>query len=242
MTHAIHEATAGLSPRSVREAQFSHRMRGLDEAEVRSYLHRLADQIQQADADRARLRAEIESLREKLGSAGPEADSAGISPQAIALFSQAQQVADSLVAEAVEHARDMMTATRAQERQILERARGEAQRAARDNSAAASLSAEPGADPVPHVPEVEYVRTFARVAQVQLKSVLDALAEQVDRLTDVTSTDQPDSVRRGSHSLADTILTTQDGLAGAAGSRDPNVNISWRVSADTARFESPEKP
>jgi hypothetical protein len=30
-----------------------------------------------------------------------------------------------------------------------------------------------------------YVRTFARVAQVQLRSVLDALSEQVDRLGEV---------------------------------------------------------
>ena len=35
------------------------------------------------------------------------------------------------------------------------------------------------------VSEVEYVRTFAQVAQVQLRSVLDALTEQVDKLGEV---------------------------------------------------------
>ena len=32
------------------------------------------------------------------------------------------------------------------------------------------------------IPEVEYVRTFTHVAQVQLRSVLDPLSEQVDQL------------------------------------------------------------
>ena len=32
------------------------------------------------------------------------------------------------------------------------------------------------------MPEIEYVRTYAQVAQIQLRSVLDALTEQVDRL------------------------------------------------------------
>ena len=36
--------------------------------------------------------------------------------------------------------------------------------------------------PGPAVPEIEYVRTYARVAQIQLRSVLESLTEQVDRL------------------------------------------------------------
>jgi hypothetical protein len=39
--------------------------------------------------------------------------------------------------------------------------------------------------------EVEYVRTFAKVAQVQLRSVLEALTEQVDKLSAVQDPDPP---------------------------------------------------
>jgi len=35
------------------------------------------------------------------------------------------------------------------------------------------------------IQEIEYVRTYTKVAQVQLRAVIDALAEQVDRLGDL---------------------------------------------------------
>jgi hypothetical protein len=40
------------------------------------------------------------------------------------------------------------------------------------------------------VPEIEYVRTYARVAQVQLRSVLDALAQEVDKLGQISPPDE----------------------------------------------------
>ena len=45
------------------------------------------------------------------------------------------------------------------------------------------------------IQEIEYVRTYTKVAQVQLRAVIDALAEQVDRLGDlpVARTDRPDA-------------------------------------------------
>jgi DivIVA domain-containing protein len=178
------------APSSIRNESFSYRRRGLDEDEVREYLSLLADQVQAADRERADLRAEIDRLRAEIGRLHAESDDASgeISPQAVALFSQAQQVADQLVEEAVRHARDLMTSARNQQREILERAHEAAEEAVR-NTGATEVAA-PSAGYSTPVPEVEYVRTFARVAQVQLRSVLDALAEQVDRLGEVPELDR----------------------------------------------------
>lgn len=165
-----------VSPRLVREASFTRRRRGLDESEVRGFLAELADVIESGDAERARLRAEIDRLRQ---SQSDSPDETAINPQAIALFSQAQQVADNLVAEAVDHARSLMSETRKQQREIIEKAKAAVGQAI--PQAEAVVAREHGGA----LREVEYVRTFAKVAQVQLRSVLEALTEQVDRLGDV---------------------------------------------------------
>lgn len=177
------------SPSTIRNEVFNHRMRGLDEDEVREYLSLLADQVQAMDRERAAQRAEIEDLRAEVHRLREQSDHTtdDISPQAVALFSQAQQVADQLVEEAVRHARDLMTSARNQQRDILQRAHEAAEEAVR-RTGATQVQAPPRGYTTP-VPEVEYVRTFARVAQVQLRSVLDALADQVDRLGEVPKLD-----------------------------------------------------
>lgn len=164
-----------VSPRLVREASFTRRRRGVDESEVRGFLAELAEVIESGDAERARLRAEIDRLRQ---SQSGKSDETAINPQAIALFSQAQQVADNLVAEAVDHARSLMSETRKQQREMLEKAKTAVGQAIPD---AEAVAREHGGT----LREVEYVRTFAKVAQVQLRSVLEALTEQVERLGDV---------------------------------------------------------
>jgi DivIVA domain-containing protein len=176
------------SPANIRSEVFSHRIRGLDEDEVRDYLELVAAQVQAADNERARLQAEIERQRaenQRLREA--EQSSEDISPQAVMLFSQAQQVADQLVEEAVVHARDLMMSARSQQRDILQRAHQAAEEAVRKTGASQVHAAAAGSSA--QVREVEYVRTFAQVAQVQLRSVLDALTEQVDRLDEVTRVD-----------------------------------------------------
>ena len=169
------------APSSIRNEAFSFEA-GLDEDEVREYLGLLADQVQAAERERDDQRAEIDRPRAEVGPSRAEAGrlSGGgrlagggvrrrfgeISPQAVALFSQAQQVADQLVEEAVRHARDLMTSARNEQREILQRAHEAAEEAVRRTGATqveAPMTAYATA-----VPEVEYVRTFARVAQVQL--------------------------------------------------------------------------
>ena len=196
MTHQQEETAAFpyyRSPSSIREEAFSHRMRGVDEAEVREYLDLLADQVQAYDVERVQLRADNERLTREVDSLRAQQPVDGeINPQAVLLFSQAQQVADQLVEEAVIHARDLMSSARHQQREIMEQAHRAAESAAgvaarqAGHGMVASAAATPPGDYSSPVPEIAYVRTFARVAQVQLRSVLDALSEQVDRLAEVT--------------------------------------------------------
>jgi cell division initiation protein len=174
------------SAADIRGQEFSHRMRGLDEYEVTEFLDLLADQVQSTESERAEHRAEIERLRaevDRLRNERPAPPTGEISPQAVALFSQAQQVADQLVEEAVRHARDLMTSARNQQREILQRAHDAAGNAVRVSATVVPEGPVGGYDTP--VQEIEYVRTFARVAQVQLRSVLEALTEQVDKLGEV---------------------------------------------------------
>lgn len=181
----VHDFPYYRSPNAIRNEAFSHRMRGLDEAEVREYLDLLADQVHAADKERAEIRAENERLRNQIARVQAEhPDGAGseVNPDSIALFSHAQQVADQLVEEAVVHARDLMASARNQEREILQQAHEAAQKAARGVS---SLGVGAAMDYSTPISEIEYVRTFTQVAQVQLRSVLEALGEQVERLGEV---------------------------------------------------------
>lgn len=186
------------SPAAIRNEVFSQRMRGLDPDEVREYLDLLADQVQACERERSELFDEIDRLRGEVarlgGSPAPaQAPTAGTpsaglsqdtSPRAALLLSQAQQVADQLVEEAVAHARDLLADARQQQREILEAAHRAAESAARE---AAQVSARNITTYVSaSSPEVEYARRFTRVAQVQLRSVLEALCEQVEQLGQVS--------------------------------------------------------
>lgn len=186
MTQHDHAFPYYRSPEDIRKQQFAHRMRGLDEYEVQEFLDLLADQVSAAERERAEYRAENERLHaelEELRSKPQAPDPDDINPQAVILFSQAQQVADQLVEEAVRHARDLMSSARIQEREILERAHEAADSAVRLSGAVTPEGSVRGYSTP--VPEIEYARTFARVAQIQLRSVVDALAEQVNKLGEV---------------------------------------------------------
>ncbi|MCU1595544.1 MAG: hypothetical protein JWO12_2936, partial [Frankiales bacterium] len=118
----------------------------------------------------AALRAENARLRSEAGSDVEEEITAG----AMGLLTQAQLIADKAIADAEHYARDLVLTARTQYREILERAETSA------GQATTTIGAQQ--QPGPAVPEIEYVRTYARVAQIQLRSVLESLTEQVDRL------------------------------------------------------------
>jgi DivIVA domain-containing protein len=204
MTAANYDLSSpSMSADAVRAARFSSKRHGLDEKEVRTFLDGVANAIQAADAERASLRAELHEIRAEVerirGTVTAEESQSRmeISVHAVGLLSQAQQTADSCVAEAEQYARDLISTARNQYQEILQKAQ---QAAAQSMSEVSAVTASGSSDePVVSLPEIEYVRTFARVAQVQLRSVLDALTQEVDKLGQLPRFDdvQPGSGPQG---------------------------------------------
>ncbi|MGI9824236.1 DivIVA domain-containing protein [Agromyces sp. Marseille-Q5079] len=163
---------------------------GYDRAEVDAFIHRLSEDVAQVrvalEGDRlelTNLRAENARLRTEAGTDVEQEIAAG----AVGLLSQAQLIADRAVADAEQYARDLVVAARDQYREVLERAERSA------GHVVAGLATGPAKPEGPTLPEIEYVRTYAKVAQIQLRSVLDALTEQVDRLGNLPQAD-PEAV------------------------------------------------
>jgi cell division septum initiation protein DivIVA len=147
-----------------------------DRLEVDRFMGQLSQAIAEVRAattstrqELAALRAESAKLRGGSGSDFEEEITSG----AVGLLTQAQLIADKAISDAEQYARDLVLTARNQYREILERA---------ETSASQATGAIPVQQPGPPVPEIEYVRTYAQVAQIQLRSVLEALTEQVDRL------------------------------------------------------------
>lgn len=138
MTQHEHPFHYYRSPDEIREVQFSHRVRGLDEYEVAEFLDLLADQVHATNLEIARLRDERDRLRldnDRLRADGPRGhvpvpvssySAPEAQPQAASLLLNAQKVADDLVEEAVRRARDMLTVARAEKNAILRNAKEEA--------------------------------------------------------------------------------------------------------------------
>ena len=108
-----------------------------------------------------------------------------VSLRAVELLAKAQRAADEAVAEAQSYARDLEESAREQYRQILQRAQAAAQQlaSAEGESHAADPAAGGGeATSALDAQQLTYVRTYARVAHAQLKSVLAALNDELDQL------------------------------------------------------------
>ncbi len=117
-----------------------------------------------------------------------------VSLRAVELLASAQRAADEAVAEAQSYARDLEETAREQYRHILQRAH-DAARAAGGEPADDDLPA--GAAVVPDAGsgldgrQLEYVRTYARVAHTQLAAVLGALTDELDRLAELADGTAP---------------------------------------------------
>jgi DivIVA domain-containing protein len=126
------------------------------------------------------------------GSSGPGGyDDSGPTLAAINLMSQAQQAADAQVAQAEEYSRRLVQQARDQYEEILRQAAEQATEAA--ERASAAYMANPGAEgPEREALErrIAWLRTFAEVTQVQLRSVLEALTREVDKLGDLPRGDE----------------------------------------------------
>jgi DivIVA domain-containing protein len=195
-----------LSPDRVRSWQFSRTplgRRGYSEDEVRLFLSRVAEELAAGDAEKATLRAEVRRLRNYYRDRNIDADAprpdvaeAGPSIAAINLISQAQQAADAQVAQAEEYARRLVRQARDQYEDILREAANQAAEAAERAGAAyqASPEGQSGGADAPHREALErriaWLRTFAEVTEVQLRSVLEALTREVDKLGDLPKADE----------------------------------------------------
>ncbi|SFR69303.1 DivIVA domain-containing protein [Agromyces sp. CF514] len=190
---------------------------GYDRAEVDAFVADLAQTIAEVhaalDEDRralAELRAENTRLR--------STDTADLENEvalgAVGLLSQAQMIADKAVADAEAYARDLVLTARTQYRETQERNANAA--AAASAASAASAAAEPttatGSIALPSMPEIEFVRTYAQVAQIQLRSVLDALTEQVDRLGTLPHPEVADASAPGAAASEDSAFPPSQDL------------------------------
>jgi DivIVA domain-containing protein len=165
-------------PDEVRHRQFTVRFRGLDRNEVHGFLKLLAD-------DLGRLHGQINMLTQEKARLQEELQRAQVDPQeqvtdqAVLLLNQAQQLADALIDEGMQSARDMLLAARSHHRDVILPDTEAA------NGAVAQIMGpadDLGRQDAYRSAEVEDVRMFAKVAQVQFRAVLDALDEQVNRL------------------------------------------------------------
>jgi cell division initiation protein len=207
------------SPQSIRNEVFSQRMRGLDADEVDEYLNLLADQVETTERERSELLAEIERLKAEVSWSAGRADHLAAPAQPVAepreasmVLHQAQQVADQLVEEAVARAQEIIAEAHLQQREILQSAHRAAEAAAREaaQASARNMTTYVSAS----APEVEYARRFTRVAQAQLRTVLEALVDQVEQLGQVSR------------------LYQQSPLATYAVDEMLGVDSRWDVSAD----------
>jgi cell division initiation protein len=151
-----------ISPSEVSSATFSVVDSGYDTGAVHHFLQAVAAQM---EADRAQIEAQKVNTKDEM----------------VKIISQAQVLAEKFVAEAEEYSKDLVASARIQYSEILRRAEDSA--ANRSGSQALATTPASPAYTTP-IDEIEYVRTYTKVAQVQLRAVIDALAEQVDRLGD----------------------------------------------------------
>ena len=148
--------------------------------------------------------ADTEAERERDRQEARELAYNEVSLRAVELLASAQRAADEAVAEAQSYARDLEETAREQYRHILQKAHDAAraatgEAATTDAASGEEASDEPGgAQAAPPSAgagldgrELQYVRTYARVAHTQLKAVLGALNDELDRLADLADGSSP---------------------------------------------------
>ncbi|GAA1231660.1 hypothetical protein [Oryzihumus leptocrescens] len=113
---------------------------------------------------------------------GREENVQEVSLRAVELLAKAQRAADEAVAEAQSYARDLEESAREQYRQILLRAQSAAQEHSSARETGGGVVQAGGEGGSLDSEKLLYVRTYARVAHAQLKSVLDVLNEELDQL------------------------------------------------------------
>jgi DivIVA domain-containing protein len=180
-----------VTPEQLRTVEFGRApfgRRGYHEEEVHRFLSRVAEDVSNSDAEKARLRAEIDRLRNYFRKAGVNLDDRSSRPapstDAVMVMSRAQQAADAQIARAEEYARQLVAEARKRYEAVLVEAQRQAAQAAEQAAVALRERTHDTSDEQQEylARRVAYLRTFAEVTQIQLKSTLEALAREVDKL------------------------------------------------------------
>ncbi|MEV6273598.1 DivIVA domain-containing protein [Nocardia sp. NPDC051832] len=143
--------------------------------------------VEQLRSDLAAVRRENHQLREEA-----QHDLLGVNIRAVNMLSQAQLSAESTVAEAEVYARELVAAARQQYADILRQAQESAAQAA---DGIASLTAVPKGAPEPAPAEIEYIRTYAQIAQKQMHTIVEALFSEIDKLGEPKAAQQQKAAR-----------------------------------------------
>ncbi|WP_245671704.1 hypothetical protein [Nocardia amamiensis] len=127
------------------------------------------------------LRTEVAELRRENAQLREDAqwDVLGVNVRAVNMLSQAQITAESTVAEAEIYARELVAHARQQYADILWQAQQSAVHAA-DSIAAVAPSPTGASEPLPA--EIEYIRTYAQIAEKQMHTIVEALFTEIDKL------------------------------------------------------------
>jgi hypothetical protein len=145
-----------------------------------------------ARADADRLRAELRRTQAELD----EFDQVGdrVNDQVVQLFSQAQLIAEEMVADVSRDARERIGQAREQERKIVEEA---------------TMTAG------------EHVRSYARTAQSQMQSIVESFTHEIDRLGTPPPDDSADATKNRPDPLLDDLNAWQTGSRNGTGPHSP---------------------
>ena len=191
-----------ITPEEVRDAIFpSVRLgrRGVDEAEVRAFCERVADELTRSITQRTALESEVRRLRERLIGGTRERSTAtpdDAQVQAVNVLTMAQRTADRYVADAQEYSRELAAEAHLRHDEILREAQVRASMILDDAHASAQAAADrvvpsprdsasgsgeagefgqPGSEA-----ELAYLRTFSHVCRTHLRAYLDSLSASIE--------------------------------------------------------------
>jgi DivIVA domain-containing protein len=187
------DAESPMTPQEAREASFSSvrlGRRGVDEAEVRAFCDRVAEELARSLTQRTALESEVLRLRERvLGREGGGPTTQDAHVQAVNVLTMAQRTADQYVADAQEYSRELAEDAHLRHDEILREAQVRAS-VILDESHAAAQAAADLVQPPAGAPagsgqretdaELAYLRTFSQVCRTHLRAYLDSLSKSIE--------------------------------------------------------------
>jgi DivIVA domain-containing protein len=188
----------GLTPEVVRSQEFTRTTllhRGYDEAEVREFLHRIAEKMADYEACEASVRAENERLEERLGKlTGFIRDGAYPNGRggeqlrrpdlaAVTQLSRTQQATDMHLAETKEYCRQLVDEAYQQVQDIMNDAHRQAAEAAAEAAAAYRAQTDVSSEVAELERRRSWLETYLDVTVVQARAQLAAVSAEMEKLT-----------------------------------------------------------